>query len=68
VRWRREWVYQLGWAPGYIGVLSRGVDSPAKIRAAMEWARRNPHVETGAIGVSTGSTVRWSANARPATT
>ena len=45
MRWRREWVYQLRWAPGYTGVLSRGVDSPAKLRAVVEWARSNPHVE-----------------------
>jgi hypothetical protein len=45
VRWRREWVYQLRWAPGYTGVLSRGVDSPVKLRAVVEWARRNPRGE-----------------------
>jgi hypothetical protein len=43
--WRREWVYQLRWVPGHSGVLDRGVDSVAKLRAVVEWARSNPHVE-----------------------
>lgn len=45
VEWTREWVYELRWAPGCSGVLSRGVDSVEKLRAVVTWARSNPHVE-----------------------
>lgn len=38
-------MYRLRWAPGHSGVLGRGVDSVAKLRTVVEWARSNPDVE-----------------------
>ncbi|MCY1141552.1 hypothetical protein OWR29_26440 [Actinoplanes sp. Pm04-4] len=45
MEWRRGWTYELRWAHGHSGVRSRTVDSTAKLRAVVEWARTNPHVE-----------------------
>lgn len=45
VEWVRSWTYELRWARGHSGVRSRAVDSAAKLRAVVEWARHNPHVE-----------------------
>jgi hypothetical protein len=45
VEWVRAWTYQLRWAAGHSGVRSRSVDSLAKLRAVVEWARQNPNVE-----------------------
>jgi hypothetical protein len=52
VWWVREWVYEPRWARGHNGVLSRGVDSPAKLRAVVDWARRNPHIEKCSYRIS----------------
>jgi hypothetical protein len=45
VEWVRRWHYELRWSPGHAGVLNRTVDSLGQLRAVVEWARRNPHVE-----------------------
>ncbi|WP_203790375.1 hypothetical protein [Paractinoplanes rishiriensis] len=45
MQWKRGWTYELRWTAGHNGVRSRVVDSPAKLRAVVEWARRNPRVE-----------------------
>jgi hypothetical protein len=45
VEWRRGWTYNLRWERGHSGVLSRTVRTPRQLRAVVEWARRNPHVE-----------------------
>ncbi|MDY7091232.1 MAG: hypothetical protein SYR96_39900 [Actinomycetota bacterium] len=45
MEWRRGWTYELRWTHGHSGVRTRTVDSPAKLRAVVEWARANPHVE-----------------------
>jgi hypothetical protein len=45
VEWVRRWQYDLRWARGHAGVLNRAVDSFDQLRAVVEWARQNPHIE-----------------------
>jgi hypothetical protein len=45
VEWVRRWHYELRWARGHTGVLNRTVDSLDQLRAVVDWARQNPHVE-----------------------
>jgi hypothetical protein len=46
------WTYELRWERGYDGIRARQVDSVAKLRAVVEWARGNPHVEKCSYKVS----------------
>ena len=45
MRWVRRWRYELRWEQGRNGVVSRNVDTLDQLRAVVEWARANPHVE-----------------------
>jgi hypothetical protein len=45
VEWVRRWHYELRWARDHSGVLNRTVESLGELRAVVEWARQNPHVE-----------------------
>ena len=45
MEWVRRWQYELRWAPRHSGVFSRTVDTVAQLRAVVERARRNPHIE-----------------------
>ena len=45
MEWVRRWRYELRWERGRSGVVSRDVDTLDQLRAVVEWARANPHVE-----------------------
>jgi hypothetical protein len=49
VEWVRRWRYDLVWQDGHTGVLSREVDTVAKLRAVVAWARANPRVRRWSI-------------------